>query len=128
MRWRAISVLVIALAPFVAAQQALQPPQTADEEIPQQNVPLIEQRLGMAPKPDDWIKFGPDQMRIAWAAPSTQPNLVVVMIDGKPGPDIDAIFDSIIFSENGHHVAYVANKGPKQIVMMDGKERGGSSG
>src|SRR6184192_408217 len=108
MRWWAIPLLMIAIAPRAGAQQQLQQRETPDEEIPQQNVPLIEQRLGMAPKPDDWIKLGPDQMRVAWAAPSTRPNLVVVMIDGKPGPDIDAIFDSIIFSKNGHHVAYVA--------------------
>lgn len=39
--------------------------------------------------------------------------------DGVAGPEYDLI-GTLIFSPDGDHVAYVAKKGPKQLVVVDG--------
>lgn len=51
------------------------------------------------------------------------------MVDGQEGPEYEGICQvGIGFSPDGKHVAYIANRGDRQFVVLDGQENGAYEG
>lgn len=64
------------------------------------------------------ILFSPDGKRIAYNA--QQGGGRVVVLDGSPGPKIEATV-AILFSPDGGRLAYVACRGRRRFVVVDGR-------
>ncbi|MEZ5498261.1 MAG: hypothetical protein R3E77_02405 [Steroidobacteraceae bacterium] len=64
--------------------------------------------------------YSPDSQR--WvAALGSNPSKLQALVDGKPGMEYDGVA-SAAFSPDSRHVAYKAQKGSKEVVVLDGKE------
>ena len=70
----------------------------------------------------DGIRFSADGLHLAYRAQKKDKSVVVV-VDGKEGPDLAAIPpDAFTFSPNGHHHAYAGkDKNGDWLVVRDGK-------
>jgi len=60
--------------------------------------------------------FSPDSRRFGYVA--REGNKRVAVIDGKLGERFDDI-SALVFSRNGNHVAYLATRAAKQLVVID---------
>jgi dipeptidyl aminopeptidase/acylaminoacyl peptidase len=70
--------------------------------------------------------FSPDGQRVAYVARVGEKRFNVsekwsVVVDGKEQSPYEGI-GGLTFSSDSRHVAYVAGEGPKQFVVVDGKE------
>ena len=66
--------------------------------------------------------MSPDNKRLALVACSR--GKCLVMVDGRPDPPFDHVFlETIRFSPDSQHTGYLAIKGKKLQVVVDGKVR-----
>jgi Tol biopolymer transport system component len=67
--------------------------------------------------------FSPDGKQVAYSVKAKNKEFVV--LNDKPGPEYDAVYD-LQFSHDGGHFAYVAEVGKKYFAVIDGKQGLGS--
>lgn len=68
------------------------------------------------------VRFSPDSQHVAFAAVRNARWLVVV--DGKPGAEYDAILDdTIVFSPDSSRIAYAVRRGGHEMVLLDESEQ-----
>ena len=65
------------------------------------------------------LVFSPDSKRLAYVA-SKETNIVVVVVDGQPGPELERA-GRPAFSLDSRHIAYAARKDGQWFVMVDGQ-------
>lgn len=65
-------------------------------------------------------EFSPDGRHCAYIAAKGKDGPTVVVVDGRPNPEVDEA-DHFIFSPDGSRYAYRAAKNGKQFVVIDGK-------
>lgn len=64
--------------------------------------------------------FSPDGSRVVYAARRGKDNEVVI-VDGKPGPQVASIIGVPVFSEDSRHVAYAVSEGDVRTLVIDGE-------
>ena len=109
-------MVLLAAAVFLAGEQPQKP------ASPPSAYKVQEQRLGHLDRcilsPD--YSFGRDGRRFAYV---TRRNAkCVVVVDGQPGPQYDAVHGWPIFGPRGERLAYAAWKGGKCFAVVDGRE------
>ncbi len=73
----------------------------------------------------DTVVFSPDGRRHATVA--RQGGRFVVLVDGQAGRPYERLARPVLFSEDGQHVAYLADRGnPAWTAVIDGREGGTS--
>ncbi|MBZ5671945.1 MAG: hypothetical protein LAO04_19735 [Acidobacteriia bacterium] len=129
-RTRAFQLAVVLL---VSAGWLFPSPASApDQEQPPPSTRLVTQEelvkeleKEFAPMPADCKKpivRSPDNLRVACAA--KRENKWMLYVNGVPGPEYDQLYpDFVVFSPDGQHLAYVARRGTKIFVVLDGAEQ-----